>query len=718
MGETHGRELVRARLEVGESISVPAGSATIDEALSGHAVATVEVDAIDQIAGVLGCSARVVLWREDDPGTQRRFCGVVRAWERGWGASAWTGGGVRLRIEPAFACLDEERLTRPFVRLSAIEILRQVLTEHLARQEGRELELRLSAERRGTGGAECCPDGFVRRGLCVQYDETTYDFCRRLMAEEGLAHFFDHRGGRERLVLVDGARFDRAEAVIPVATRRPLEARRESIFELSRSLPSALGAAPRFSGAAHVLELAPGRVYALAAESLGAPVWLGDAKLLLTSVRHELCPSHGGARHTSTFSGVPAEAGFRPALLAKPRALEDWGVVVSPNERDPVDADADGRVHVRFFYDRRPEVGATDRSPPIPVSQAWAGDGYGTQILPRAGMLARIEYLQGDPDRPVVAGYFPTGDNLLPAPPPGGKSRLTVRTHGLREEAPDRRWSELALDDAAGAEQLAIRAGRDLVRRVLHDEQATIDHDESRVVGGRQALGVRGSRTKLVDAGERVHVCGSRRIEVGENERRANERRTVSADAGGAGGGDALWIDGRAEITIHGERTIAVERNVQSSSRGGRATLVQGDASSRATATRRTEAGDELQAQQKASSFSLTAKRARLAPDQQLVVMNAGGALVLDAKGEAAFMLPRLRLSCGSSQLAIGDGKITICALKVVVRGAAGAVALDEHGAATTGSGVISSAVIANEIRGLPVIFSDSPGSTRNGGAP
>jgi hypothetical protein len=248
---------------------------------------------------------------------------------------------------------------------------------------------------------------------------------------------------------------------------------------------------------------------------------------------------------------------------------------------------------------------------------------------------------------------------------------------------------------------------------VLHDEAGAVGRDESRLVSRRQALLVSGHRSKEVDTGERVLIGGCRKIEVG-----VEERRTVKADASGAGGSDALWTDGGVEVQIGGGRTVHVEGNEQASFREGRVTSVRGHASSQATVTRLAEVGDEMQVRQGASSLSLTAGRARLAPESQLAAINRAGALVLDAQGEAVLMMPRIRLSCGASQLAIGDGRIAISAATVVARGAAGTVTLDAQGAATAGLDVSSSAVMLNEIRGLPVIFSDRPGNTGSGGTP
>jgi len=732
---------VRAELLVAGVPVGPVRRVAIDERLSGPAVAWVEVD--DDDAGspldagpLLGRSAELALGRGDDPQADepsRRFCGIVREIERRSGSR-----GFRARLEPGFACLDEERLTRPFVRLSALEILRRLLADGLAALDGREVSFRLPPGARPPDGADRCPDGFLRRPLCVQYDETTYDFCRRLLAEEGLAFLYDHAGPREELTIVEiGPGRPAGEAGtddrVALAPRAGRDADAESVFGLTRALTRTPGQPVRrwldlrdptvrdegagpahapaeargVTGTGDVMAFAPGRTVTFSDET--------DGQVLLTHVRHvaELPPLEAGhegvrrhGRYENTFACVPARQGYRPPPMPKPRALEDWALVVSGSDDDPIDADPSGCVRVCFLYDRRQGAPAEQRSSWVPVSQAWAGPGHGVQILPRAGMLARIEYMFGDPDRPVVADCFPTGRNTVPAPLPDRKPRLTIRTRSLHEQASDERaWNEIALDDATEAEEVWIRAGRDLRRRVLHDEHATVAHDESRRVGGRQSLRVARQRTKIVSGAEREHVGGARRARLDDD-----DQRTVGA-ADAADGRDTLKVDGRAAEQIDGARRIEINGKERGELRQGRARQVTGDAVLGVTKALTVTAGQVLRARQAGSAVALKDGDATVAPQRLLRLSNEGGRLTLAPAGGAALELVRLELRCGAAQVTIGDGEITIKAPTVVARGQMGKLQLDAQGATTAGQDVSSSAVMLNEVKGVPVIFSDSPGN-------
>jgi type VI secretion system secreted protein VgrG len=44
---------------------------------------------------------------------------------------------------------------------------------------------------------------FHPRNYCVQYRETDFDFASRLMEEEGIYYFFEHTGGKNKLIVAN-----------------------------------------------------------------------------------------------------------------------------------------------------------------------------------------------------------------------------------------------------------------------------------------------------------------------------------------------------------------------------------------------------------------------------------------------------------------------------------------------------------------------------------
>jgi type VI secretion system secreted protein VgrG len=734
------------------------------EELSGTFMARIELECDDPAAdpaALLGASATLTLSRPTFPPLVRRWSGIVRGTEEPAVVGVMERRHGVVVLEPAFACLKEEVLTRKFQETTVPDVLRAVLKDVQGAFE-RESELRLVREKDGTEA----DTSYAVRDLCVQYGETTHGFLRRLMSEEGLSYYFEQGEQAEKLVVVDdnvsfpetigaiqllppGSKLQTEEAVHGFGVTRGRGPRRAEVraFEPTQhralmaerrredgpgagnrgdaelyqagtqvmpfgfkddvykqtdirvqaglELERALARSVEGRGNGGVIGFAPGHVFTLATETLGLPH--GGGRYLITGVQHHgenparfATAGHAAADYENSFTCVPAEVPFRPPLLPKPSAIEDWGLVVSAFPGDPIYTEKHGRVRVRFGYDREENQAADRCSPWIPVLQGWAGNGYGLQIIPRAGMLVRLRYLFGDPDRPFVAGCLPTGANVLPSALPMHKSRLTLRTRSLRAGGDDREhFNEITLDDAAEREELFIHAGRDYHRKVLHDERTEIDHDESRAVGNDQTLEVKGQRTKTVHKDETITIKQKRTTTV-----QGDNTRTVH-------GNDTQTVEKEQVVTVHGPRTTTVDKHEKGIFFDGRDEDVKGDDRLHVSQQHLVIADQEWLAQQGPTSFSLKEGHARL---------NAGGDITLHVEG-AEFRIQKggkavlecdtkVQIVCGSSSIVMTPDKIEIAAPEVLLTGDNGAVKLDRSGATTTGLNVTSTATVKNELTG------------------
>lgn len=176
------------------------------------------------LASALGADAELLLERG---GLERAIFGVIAELEVQLATpqrSERDGVGARLKLVPAFGLLAHEVDTRFFSGQSPIEILATLLGTRLAAYERS-----VDVESQITGT-------YAARDYCVQFRESTFSFCHRIMEEEGIAYFFvpDHDAQRERMVLVDAnERYAAAELLIPgpiaVERDRPDELDRESV---------------------------------------------------------------------------------------------------------------------------------------------------------------------------------------------------------------------------------------------------------------------------------------------------------------------------------------------------------------------------------------------------------------------------------------------------------------------------------------------------------
>jgi type VI secretion system secreted protein VgrG len=276
-----------------------------------------------------------------------------------------------------------------------------------------------------------------------------------------------------------------------------------------RRLQAKRGSARSCAFATNAHDLAPGRV--IAVDGHPHPL-LGAGKTLLVVASTLQGTSYGEWTHTCEARG--ADAPHRPPLVTpKPKAIgaESATVVGTPGEE--IHTDEFGRVRVHFHWDRESRMNDLS-SCWIPVSQSWGGAGYGGLNLPRVGQEVLVEFLGGDPDRPVIVGRMFTNLQKVPYKLPDNKTQSGWRSSSTGGSGG---YNEIMFEDAAGQELLNLQAERDLQKLVKNDETVTIGNDRSKTVGRDDVLNVGSNRTKTVGGSERNVVGVNQSVSVGVN---------------------------------------------------------------------------------------------------------------------------------------------------------------------------------------------------------
>lgn len=266
--------------------------------------------------------------------------------------------------------------------------------------------------------------------------------------------------------------------------------------------------------------LAPGHVFDLHGHEL-SPV---DQSYVVTRVTHHARTAANVGPdqplYWNEFECVPASVPYRPSVPSR-RMLQalETATVVGP-EPDGIYTDELGRIKVQFHWDRDGKHDGRS-SCWIRVAHAWAGAGWGTQFIPRAGMEVLVSFAAGDPDRPIVVACLYNGDHHPPFPVPEHKTRSGIRT----ASQPGGGFNELSFEDAKDAEEIYLHAQRNLRELVQRDHELTVRNDRTIHVDGAQlnfvgkdtSLQVGGDHTTSV-AGEALHtVDGDCRREIGES---------------------------------------------------------------------------------------------------------------------------------------------------------------------------------------------------------
>jgi len=245
----------------------------------------------------------------------------------------------------------------------------------------------------------------------------------------------------------------------------------------------------------------------------------------------------------STFQCMPSEVPYRPARRT-PRPVipgPQTAIVVGPSGEE-IHTDEHGRVKVKFHWDR--EAPGDDKSSCwIRVSQAWAGPGWGALYLPRIGQEVVVDFLEGDPDRPLITGRVYNGHNPPPADLPGKRTQSTLRSDSSPTNGG---FNELRFEDAAGEEQIFLHAQKDMEIGIENDKNQSIGGNESLTVAKDRRREISGNQTLSVQGNDDTTVGGNQNVEV-----RSNRTTTVA-------GSHTETVGGSQNIEVGGTHTLSV----------------------------------------------------------------------------------------------------------------------------------------------------------------
>lgn len=206
---------------------------------------------------------------------------------------------------------------------------------------------------------------------------------------------------------------------------------------------------------------------------------------------------------TVACSARSASAPYHPPLSTdKPRVMGiEPATVVGPKGQE-IHVDEFGRVRVHFHWDRESKLDENS-SVWIPVSQFWAGPGYGHVDHPRVGHEVLIDFLGGDPDQPIVIGRLYTAPNPVIYPLVANKTKSGWRS----ESSPGGGgYNELMFEDKKGEELVRFQAEKDYTALTKRDSGTVVRRDSLSHVGRDQTHAVLRDQTIRVKCHRRLRV--------------------------------------------------------------------------------------------------------------------------------------------------------------------------------------------------------------------
>ncbi|KQZ48355.1 type VI secretion system Vgr family protein [Massilia sp. Root1485] len=271
-----------------------------------------------------------------------------------------------------------------------------------------------------------------------------------------------------------------------------------------------------FTGASDCRGLVAGRTFKLQGHHWFDPATEGDNDFLVLSVqvsaRNNYFERGQSDVYRNTFTAIRRKIPYRPRRAHPPPRMPgpQTATVVGPKGAE-IHTDQYGRIKVQFHWDR---YGRRDERSScwIRVSQPWAGRGWGTISVPRIGQEVIIDYLEGDPDRPVCTGRLFNADQPVPYGLPDGahmmgfKSRSTPGGGG---------FCEMVIHDSKGKELINIHSQKDMVTTVQNTQATVVNgpHQTNTVSTGYQTNTVKQYIVTTAQTGH-IHDTAKTNIEL------------------------------------------------------------------------------------------------------------------------------------------------------------------------------------------------------------
>ncbi len=550
---------------------------------------------------------------------KRFFDGIVTDVE--WAGPGETGIRYNLTLRPWFWLAGKRRNQRIFHRLTVVEILTELLNAYSGLGSPA-VKMRLQRI-------------YPQLEYTVQYRESDLDFACRLMERFGISYHFSHADGDHTMVLTDtidehdeipgktrpyfGAdgdsvtdeerfwkwapqrnmttgvirltdynfKFPRAQMQV----RRPGDAayaegdiesfdypgdyldldQGNDVVALRLNAEAARDHRHRASG--DVASLSSGMVLTLTGDALPGTA---KGKFLCLKAQHRYASDSygtgGQAGDKESFVGqyvfAPADAPLVPERKT-PLAIVQGPQTAAVVGAGEIDCDEYGRILVRFHWDLDNKFSMRCR-----VSQNWAGQGWGGMVIPRIGMEVVVEFLEGDPDKPLVTGCVYNAKSMPPYSLPQNKTMSVFKSQTHQGGG----FNEISFEDEKGRERIFVHAQRnhDTVVELNRNsnvavvETTTVGVDQILTVGNDQITNIGANQITNIGANAQLNIGALLQTSVGANVEytvggsqistyAANLQETMGANLStDIGASHFLTIGANAEEEVGGDKVISV----------------------------------------------------------------------------------------------------------------------------------------------------------------
>jgi type VI secretion system secreted protein VgrG len=217
--------------------------------------------------------------------------------------------------------------------------------------------------------------------------------------------------------------------------------------------------------------------------------------------------------YQGSYEFLPSDRTFRSQIVTpKPIVHGPQTAKVVGQSGEEIDVDEHGRILVQFYWDRK-----NMQSCRVRIAQVWSGKKWGGIFIPRIDQEVVVEYLEGDPDRPLVTGTVYNNDNKVPYTLPNNRTIAGWKSDSSKGHGG---YNELIFEDKKGSEMIGVHAQKDLNLVILNSETREIGESFTppRGSASRTTTLKNGDDVLTVQIGnQNVTIAGDQTIEVDQS---------------------------------------------------------------------------------------------------------------------------------------------------------------------------------------------------------
>lgn len=455
----------------------------------------------------------------NDNQTTRYFHGVIQSINIDF-TKLYNIKAYNFRVRPWLWLLTNTKNCRIFQNKSAVKIIEEILQEF----NFNDYDL---SKVSGLGKNHL-------REYCVQYNETYFNFIARLLEESGILYYFEHSKTQHRLILTDNSntckqfhdhiiyqnnshsnkqifawnkqynfyvnKIAQTDYDFKTPNTNLLTQAKQHNYTLlnqyelfhypgnyfdliagktitQHRLEEHAARACQIKGSSNYIFFAPGHKFSLKKHEFQSEI--KDYLLLeVTHCAYDYTHAAGETKdglsqsYDNNFVSIPANIIFRPKKITpKPSINGSQTAVVTGNKNQEIYLDSLGRIKVQFFWDRQGKHNEHS-SCWIRVAHIWAGKSFGANFIPRIGSEVIVNFLESDPDRPIITGCLYNNHHKPIYNLPNNKTKSGIKSHSIKSTKITAA-NEIYFEDKINKEEIYIHAQKDL-NNVIENDQNTI----------------------------------------------------------------------------------------------------------------------------------------------------------------------------------------------------------------------------------------------------